>query len=740
MNPNRSYLSAFLTACLIFVCMIPVQALAGGRTPSSEGNSVPEESFGPAVSCSSPEELVRLLSQDAQPLIVLNQDIEFNNKDFKIAATVNAEVDMGPYRIHIAKNASLSIEGPVHFKSEDPPAPAFLADGRLSIRNNAAISAYGQEATAIQVGESGSCSASHASILAEGPLATALTIKSTNLCVIAETVIYANGRDAVGIRTNAPLRLELSRVESEGSSILHDRNELILDTSAVIPEANPSAVIDRYPVLADRLDQNGLCYPQGTALPAKLPTELNYLFINAEDPSDQLYLSVPVIWEEYSEDMSVPGAYMLVCTPAVHPWFPVEIPSSMLMIHVISPNQPFLEGAYWFQDEIHLNFFSKLTEADQITLRYSTDGMVTYHNAAEDFSVFMDQNHAVLSSIPYLDYWFQLEVTGGPSEGLSNILYFSSASEDNNGFGGGDRDGGDTNDQDIPFVTPTPTEIPRATPSPSPPPLPGNDSSTDPQTEIDTDSSSPPPSASDPEPGIKPASESNSGTSAGKQTGNTGNPEQTAPSSSVTASAQTHPSDAEQSPAPTPDITEPPLFEQVTSTQTVISAKRLNELLKINSDYVLIEKDKIAVEFSTAFLKELAIDEDSMICILVEKIDDRSFLISLEIDNRPVTEIPGTVVRFPYFPDDLTDTGQLYFYCQETDTRTGAEYLSDSSTLRVEIGVSGAYFLEEKKKDRAVTETPGNLRLPIICLFGLIILCVILFCYYRSKRRTHEEP
>ena len=122
----------------------------------------------------------------------------------------------------------------------------------------------GQEATAIQVGESGSCSASHASILAEGPLATALTIKSTNLCVIAETVIYANGRDAVGIRTNAPLRLELSRVESEGSSILHDRNELILDTSAVIPEANPSAVIDRYPVLADRLDQNGLCYPQGT--------------------------------------------------------------------------------------------------------------------------------------------------------------------------------------------------------------------------------------------------------------------------------------------------------------------------------------------------------------------------------------------------------------------------------------------------------------------------------------------
>lgn len=709
MNCSGRYLFAILTACLLFAHIFPVHAIAGARTADAAGQAgaSPEESTAPAADCSSPEELVRLLSQDTTGTIVLTRDIEINEK-LHIVVPFGRTVEMGPYSIHIAEGSSLSIDGPVHFKSMDAPKPAFLADGTLAFISHAAVSAYGDSSTAIEVSESGSWSASCAAILAEGPSASAVRIKSQHPCRIVQSVIYAKGPDAVGIHTNAPLRLEFSRLESDGASIINGGNELILDTSLVTPAAAASLVIDRYPVLADRLEQNGLCYPQGTSLPSMLPKSLNYRFINKEEPSDQLYLSIPVDWEE-CPDMSAPGDYPVMCTPIVQAWFPVELPAFPMMLHVVAPDQPFLEGAYLFQGEIHLDYLNELTGADQMILCYSTDGAKTWRDASRDFSVYMDSHHAVLSSIPFRDYWFRLAVIGGPLEGCSNILYFSSASQEDDNFGGGDRDGGDTQEQDIPSITPEPTQEPQDTPPlPAPSQHPGSDS------------------------------DSNSTPTSEENTSNPRTPEQTAPPVSGTGTAQEDLPEPDY-PNPLVNTPVPPVSEEVTDTQTVLSGKRCKELLKINSGYILIEKNKISVELSAAFLKELPLDDDSIIRITVHKMDDLTFQICLEIDGTPVTKIPDTVIRFPYQPADPTGIGQLYLYCQETDTRTSAEYLSDSSIIRGEIQVPGTYSLEEGKKERAVQKSSRNLWLPAAGILGLVILSTVLFCYYRYKRSKHEE-
>lgn len=143
--------------------------------------------------------------------------------------------------------------------------------------------------------------------------------------------------------------------------------------------------------------------------------------------------------------------------------------------------------------------------------------------------------------------------------------------------------------------------------------------------------------------------------------------------------------------------------ERITDTITVISGQRLLFMIQENG-CAKFEKQGISVSVPEETINTWQIGENDEIQIWIEKVSDAAFSLRIFVRGEEVTEIPGTVVEFPF---SIFDGGQS----PETVVAEDAEgntctvsYMEEQKILHVEIEKTGDFFLADEENLTDVSE------------------------------------
>lgn len=456
-------------ACCLFACLgCPVPALE--PEPRADG-----------AECASAEELLEALLADSGGVVTVSGDILWELEE-DITVTRPVTVELGEYGIFVPAGRSMGISGPVRFTGSGQSRPLLEAEGDLVLRDGAAVSAEGEGSVGIRAQ---SLTAEFAEISASGAGAVAVELTDTEEAVLCCAKLSAFGGNSAAVKSAGPVTLSLCRVE--GVVSVPAGAGIVLDGSAASPEIPGAAVVERVIFPANRLQENGLCVRAGAGqdeLEELWRESLgNSAWLCAYDRAEQKIALTFGVSAEYAgvpAEASVPGTYEAVCTPRPPDWFPLELPAFSVPIHVVEENRPFLRDAQDAGAGAYVRFFSEIVGAERLVLRYSSDDGVTWGDAAELPGSVVQATGVQLENLETgRAYLFQLEVTGGPMAGRSNVLgfpFYGMYSVNN----GGNRDYDDRNDMGEPptgdFLVPPPepSEPPESgspEPAPSSPPV-----------------------------------------------------------------------------------------------------------------------------------------------------------------------------------------------------------------------------------------------------------------------------
>lgn len=417
---------------LIFVCI----CLLSFSAVYSEGREATETTSAAQSTqddgCNTKEELYDFLKSNEGGTITLTGDIlwdySYNGLPF---ITKPATVEMGTYRIRIPTECFMQVQGPVTFRGEG--AVLFETAGLLNLSNGAEVLSNGANAVAIQGTE------------------------TSNLQLFICN-ITALGANSTAIRSAQPVTVQLCHVSGTQAAI--EAPKITLDASSASPELTEATIIERVPTL----DRSFRLY--GITLPVDVSQDqceeaiygygnLQYAFI---DPETGNAIGGPLAcdWSEVPTWPAEAGSYALTAKPIHLPdWFPVEIPSFDIPLHIVEKSKPWLSVGYADPGfgMLALQFApNTLGEDAQLTLFYSTDQGETWKKVTEDFpdSTVRTDFIDIVGLTPNTNYWFYAEVTGGDLTGSSNIIYhpnFISDTDVDFSHGGGDRDEDDFGDQ-----------------------------------------------------------------------------------------------------------------------------------------------------------------------------------------------------------------------------------------------------------------------------------------------------
>ena len=305
------------------------------------------------------------------------------------------------------------------------------------------------------------------------------------------------------------------------------------------------------------------------------------------------------------------------------------------------------------------------------------------------------------------EYLFCLLVEGGSREGRSNVLKFSFGKVDIDG--GGDDDGGDRNEQELPSFN-------------QPPPVTDTQEAEDmPGTTDEKQQSVPDSSTSD---STTPDSTTSDSTTPDSTTSDSTTPDSTTPDGSGTEphitrpTLQTPPSSAQPDTSVTAStntdktgITAPsektsetslgdkeqtPVMEQVTDTSTIITGARLRMLLEANPDSVLFEKKGITVEIPSAYLSALDLADHALFEVSIQKTDDYSFTLSIRIDGSEAGTLSESTVTMPFPFPDKDEAKQLSLIHVGTGSKSQIQYLAPQNRASAKIYATGTYTLQQE--------------------------------------------
>lgn len=721
--------------------------------------------------CSTAEELYETLTLHPGGTIFLTDTIEWNFSVNTITVPAATVIQMGEYGICVQENGYLEMDGPVSFYGSGSRMPLFLVEGYLSTSPETTITASGEGCTAVQITGKGKWDSDLTTVTACGENAITVIYDDGPDTVLSLAQITSQGTGAQSLYTERPLEAVLCSITSEGGSAASGTSPITMTGCRVTPQSPEYLIYDCNVSLYDRILENyGFSYPIGTAGGAINRSSLAYYFTSDNDL--EFTYDIPVSFDGVADLYTEAGEYSLTSTPIVPDWFPVSLPPLELSIHIIAPDQPYLTAAYELMDSIGIQFFSEITDAHSLSLYYSDDNGKTWQDIMELPGSYTYSLGAQIIGLPQdKDYLFYLDVQGGSMEGVSNILRFSYGRIDIDG--GGDNDGGDRTDQDLP---PYEQDPPDSGPEPgtnTPDPENGSHLPENPSTEANTippknsasdaeklspegsdpgagttapESSDPDagtrsPEDSDPDTGIR--SPETSGPGAG-----TRSPETSASGAGLTAPGNTSSGAEKDSPkdngsdqeTATSDQTSEPLLEQVSETSTTISGIRLRLLLQTNPDTVLFEKDGITVEIPSAFLASLDLPDDAFLKISIRRTDPTSFSLSVNVDGRELHELEETTITMPFSPSGDWKEKQLTLIHTDTGNKNAVQYMSVQGRVSSNIYETGTYTLQEPNG-----QLPGRLtKQETVCI--LLLLTAVILCtaaaavlLLRKRRLYHEK-
>lgn len=685
--------------------------------------------------CSTAEELYETLTLHPGGTIFLTDTIEWNFSVNTITVPAATVIQMGEYGICVQENGYLEMDGPVSFYGSGSRMPLFLVEGYLSTSPETTITASGEGCTAVQITGKGKWDPDLTTVTACGENAITVIYDDGPDTVLSLAQITSQGTGAQSLYTERPLEAVLCSITSEGGSAASGTSPITMTGCRVTPQSPEYLIYDCNVSLYDRILENyGFSYPIGTTGGAINRSSLAYYFTSDNDL--EFTYDIPVSFDGVAGLYTEAGEYSLTSTPIVPDWFPVSLPPLELSIHIIAPDQPYLTAAYELMDSIGIQFFSEITDAHSLSLYYSDDNGKTWQDIMGLPGSYTYSLGAQIIGLPQdKDYLFYLDVQGGSMEGVSNILRFSYGRIDIDG--GGDNDGGDRTDQDLP---PYEQDPPDSGPEPgtnTPDPENGSHLPGNPSTEANT--IPPKNSASDAEKLSPEGSDPGAGTNSPE--GSDSDAGTTAPESSDPGAEKDSPKDngSDQETA-TSDQTSEPLLEQVSETSTTISGIRLRLLLQTNPDTVLFEKDGITVEIPSAFLASLDLPDDAFLKISIRRTDPTSFSLSVNVDGRELHELEETTITMPFSPSGDWKEKQLTLIHTDTGNKNAVQYMSVQGRVSSNIYETGTYTLQEPNG-----QLPGRLtKQETVCI--LLLLTAVILCtataavlLLRKRRLYHEK-
>lgn len=217
--------------------------------------------------CGTIEALAERVARDGGGEVAVTGDLSLpEGGTVRLEAGAPVTIDLGPHGITVPEGATLALSGPITLTGDGAPHPLLTVSGFLTAENGAVLSASGESAVAVRL-TGGGWNTNRASVEAAG----------TDACAVEADVpldlyrlrLTARGENAVCVRSAAPVRLTLSRAESEGD--LAEAPALTLDRTAVSPERTDAHVIRRVAVPHDHYETNGLWLEAGDGPEMSLP-------------------------------------------------------------------------------------------------------------------------------------------------------------------------------------------------------------------------------------------------------------------------------------------------------------------------------------------------------------------------------------------------------------------------------------------------------------------------------------
>lgn len=675
--------------------------------------------------CSNARELYEALLYHPTDTIILTDHIIWENFPNTMEVSTPTAVYMGIYGIQIPYDCSFYVKGPVEFYGGAGTQPMFLVNGYLNTTEQTQITASGKNCSAVQIADQGVWDSNLASVTACGRNAVAVSYEDGPDSVLALAHISAQGQGALALSTKRPLRAVLSSITSESGTAVSALSSVSLLGCQLYPESPDAVALDFDFRLYDRhFETTGYCYPTGVYSDQIIRDSLHYL-ITSDDGFDYAY-DCPVSIEGLQDSYPTAGDFTITVVPLVPDWFPVYPAPMQIPLHIIAPDQPFLSAAYQLMDSVGIQFFSEITDARKMTLFYSDDNGKTWRDIMElPGSSIHSLSAQVVGLSEDKEYLFCLLVEGGSKEGRSNVLKFSFVKVDIDG--GGDDDGGDRNEQDLPSFN----QPPPVTDTQEAEDMPGT---TDEEQQTVPDSTTPgstTPDGSGTEPHITrptlqtPPSSAQPDTSvtASTDTDKTGT---TAPSEK---SSETSPRDKEQT----------PVMEQVTDTSTTITGARLRMLVEANPDSVLFEKKGITVEIPSAYLSALDLADHALFEVSIQKTDDYSFTLSIRIDGSEAGTLSESTVTMPFPFPDKDEAKQLSLIHVGTGSKSQIQYLARQNRASAKIYATGTYTLQQE--DGQIPEPLSRKKAAYIILYlaaGILSFSAVII-FILKRRASHEK-
>ena len=179
--------------------------------------------------------------------------------------------------------------------------------------------------------------------------------------------------------------------------------------------------------------------------------------------------------------------------------------------------------------------------------------------------------------------------------------------------------------------------------------------------------------------------------------------------------------------------------EMTDSTTTEISGARIEDMLEVNPNNIVFEKDGISVELAPDFVDRNNIKPDDIVNVAIDRKGDR-FTLNISAKGNEINEIPGTVVKFPISNDTAPTV--------TSDDGTQYQTVLTDNIASLEIDKTGTYTSDDLADDKNADNSREGYQIiydenadndkdgfPVIyCIIGAIVIAAAAVLLWRKLR------
>lgn len=158
------------------------------------------------------------------------------------------------------------------------------------------------------------------------------------------------------------------------------------------------------------------------------------------------------------------------------------------------------------------------------------------------------------------------------------------------------------------------------------------------------------------------------------------------------------------------------IIERIDLNTTIMSGKRLLDLVELNNNEIVFEKDDITTVIKGDFVKDNQINENDIISVKIRKGKNNDFGITVNVNNREVKKIPDTMIHIQGSDDDKTKAFKI--------DETGNYIVDNDRIIKLSDNIVDNYNVEKDKVSKAIFKVL-NKYIYILFIFVVLIIHIV---------------